>query len=298
MLDNNEQYIIVSDTLTLPYPTLNNLGHEIFCTRKIVLILLYNNIINSNAIIVTSYTDRFFLYTNYFKKAITYEDYLLIQDKSNTINLSPLLLVGNIINKKGTDELIKLGLVEEFYDNKIFNNIHTPDFNKYICNLEFCDLTEFEDIINQSFIVIHIRPTSTKTEFLLELIEYCKTQTNLNCIVFTNIKNFNYSHQTNNLQKYASLMNHKNCECLITEWSGGGQLSQFCCKKVLYYFDKYSAIYTNDDIPAYKNRNDNCFHINWDHYTPFNCKRHFIVEPELSKIQILNYVTEDNNTTN
>jgi len=45
-------------------------------------------------------------------------------------------------------------------------------------------------------------------KYLLEFIEYCKSNYNLSCILFTTLKDIKYSHKTNDLQIYASLMDN------------------------------------------------------------------------------------------
>ena len=42
---------------------------------------------------------------------------------------------------------------------------------------------------------------------------------------------------------YASLLHNDNCCGLISEWSGCGQLGQYCHnKKIIYYFDVYVSL--------------------------------------------------------
>jgi hypothetical protein len=40
---------------------------------------------------------------------------------------------------------------------------------------------------------------------------------------------------------YASYLNNDKCKLFISEWSGGGQLSQYCYDgKIMYYFNQYT----------------------------------------------------------
>ena len=51
---------------------------------------------------------------------------------------------------------------------------------------------------------------------------------------------------TDNLQCYASLLNDPRCKLLVSEWSGGGQISQYTLGpqgNVWYYYDHYADIY-------------------------------------------------------
>jgi hypothetical protein len=292
------KYIIVSDTGDWKW--CNNLGHEIFFTRKILLLLLHNKLITNNSIIVTSYKDRRFMYENYFNKILIYEEYKsLNQNVDSVLNLSPYLLslfaakesfldaIG-APNGKTSTQLKKLGLDKEYLlENEIFQNTNTPEFNKFICNLNYCDVYEYNKIINKQFFIIHIRPGCKFINYLLTFIDYCKSKKKLECIIFTTLKISGHKYQTNNLQMYASLMHHNNCLGLLSEWSGGGQLSQFCAKKVIYYYDHYPDDYKTELIKEYVEQNNNNFYEAWDHYNPINCIKMFINNEELTNIDKL-----------
>ena len=287
-------YIIVSGG---PLLSSSTLGHEIFFTRKITLMLLYNKLINKDTTIVTSSFDRKFLYQNYFGTTLTYEEYKLIPNTdSSTLNLSPYLnglsLNGPVAHGKTSSQLQKIGLNKEYLvENDIFQNINTPEFNKFICNLNYTSLKNNYNVINRSFIVIHIRPTSKHINYLLKFIEYCNLNKNLGCIIFTTIENIKYPCQTNNLQIYASLMNHANCKCLLSEFSGGGQLSQFCAKKVIYYYDYYPYHLLRFRNRVYEAKNNKNFFENFDHYNPIQCKKIFINNEELTNMdKLLTYI--------
>jgi hypothetical protein len=52
----------------------------------------------------------------------------------------------------------------------------------------------------------------------------------------------------NDISVYASLMNDARCKAVITEFSGGGQLAQYCHnEKILYYCNAY-PFYTGVEI--------------------------------------------------
>ena len=53
----------------------NNLGHELFFTRKILFVLLHHNLIKTDITLVTSYNDRNFLYKKYFNNVITFKEF-------------------------------------------------------------------------------------------------------------------------------------------------------------------------------------------------------------------------------
>jgi hypothetical protein len=256
------KYILVSGGQYL-----NNLGHELFWTRKIVLLLLYSNLIDNNITIITSSEDRFFLYKKYFNNVIVYNN--LIENLDNILDLREYL---STITEKIIEQLKPLGLDGNLIDNNIFQNTNTDEFNKYVCNFDLDNsLKEFCGILDNKFFVIHIRPTCNYVNYLLDFINF----SNINVIIFTN-KEIDYPHKTNNLYTYASLLNDKNCLGLIGEWSGGSQLSQFCCKKVIYYFDEYPKGYNDLEKKNYENNNNNNFNWNWDHYNPYKTEKYFL----------------------
>lgn len=294
-------YIILSSNDKNHWGWCSNLGHELFFTRKITLILLSNNKINKDVTIVTSSNDRKFLYTNIFKNVITYSEFKKISHTStdNIIDLCPYLLSLNAASKDFLNDigapdgktiqcLKNLDLNENMLiENKIFQNCNTKELVNLCCKFQYINLekTEFSKIINTNFCVIHIKPTTTYLDYLLELID----KLSIKCIIFTQKDDIDKKYlQTSDLQIYASLLNNKNCISFLTEWSGGGQLSQFCCKnKIIYYFDSYPQTYFNEQEYEYRNINNSDFYNLWDHYTPINCKRIFLTKQEFKNLDNL-----------
>lgn len=285
--NNPYTYVIISSTEPGIH---NNLGHELFWTRKMLLLLLKNNYIDKNITVVTYRLDRFFLYTNYFNNIITYSNFVNNCKPNIDINtILDLTLYLSTVTHHTIEQLKILGLNEnELIQNRIFQNCNTPDFNNYICNLDFSlDLATYNNIICNAFFIIHIRPTSRYIEYLLDFIKI----NNLNVILFTNLE-INYPFKTNNLQTFASLLNNQNCLGLLSEWSGGGQLSQFCAKKVIYYYDEYPQHYFDDQKMNYETQNNDCFWANWDHYNPINAQKFFITRNEfLDPNKLLSLIT-------
>lgn len=273
------KYIIVSSDDKNHYGSKSNLGHELFFTRKITLILLLNNVINNDFTIVTSTNDRKCLYNNIFKNVITCKKLRKISHASNDkiIDLCPYLL-GDCNTKKCLKDL---GLNENMLiKNKIFQNCNTKELADLCCKIQYVNLenTEFSEIIKNKFCLIHIRSTTNYLDYLLKLID----KLSIKCIIFTQKNDIDKKYlQTPDLQIYASLLNNKNCTSLLTEWSGAGQLSQFCCQsKVIYYFDFYPPYYSNDKDSYHRSLNDNNLLEGWDHYTPINCKKNFLTKEE------------------
>lgn len=248
----------------------NNLGHELFWTRKIVLLLLYYNLIDKNSTIVTCHKDRFILYKKYFRNGFVYNPSIEnIRNKNDVLDLRQYL---NTVTNEVIEPLKNLGLHGNLADNSIFQNTDNNEINKFMCNLDFNDnLEEFGNILDSKFFVIHIRPTCKYVEYLLDFIKF----SNINAIIFTN-KDINYQYKTDKLQTYASLLNHHNCIGLIGEWSGGTQLGQFCCKKIIFYYDHYPSDYNDNNKKNYEMNNNMVFHNNWDHYNPFKTEKYFL----------------------
>ena len=302
-MNNDEKYIIVSSSdCKNHWGWCSNLGHELFFTRKIVFILFINNLINENYIIVTSNEDRKFLYSSIFNKVITYNDFLtnnILLHNDNVIDLCPYLLSLyaadiNFLNSIGAPNgstmncLKNFGLNENMLcDNKIFQNCNTESLNELSCKLDYLNLdnSEFKNIINSDFFIIHIKNGSKYLNYIYEIIQ----KFGINCIIFTQSTNVTKDFlQTSDLRMYATLLNNKNCKFFITEWSGGGQLAQFCCNsKIVYYYDCYPEHYFNDKEQLYRDANNSYFYDLWDHYTPINCKRVFLTKNDFEDINIL-----------
>jgi len=296
---NSSKYIITSSSDKKFWGWCSNLGHELFFTRKIVLILLLNNLINENYIIVTAYEDRKCLYSSIFNNVITYDTFMTLNE-TNVINLCPYLLslyaaeqhfLDNIgaPNGKTMQCLKNLGLDEVMLcENDIFKNCNTELLNNLCCKIDFIDLTLYENIIKSDFFIIHIRYGSKYLEYIYNIIDTF----NINCIIFTQSTNISNKYNiVSDLQIYASLLNHVNCKFFISEWSGGGQLSQFCHnKKILYYYDNYPADYNNNEESLYRENNNKNFYAYWDHYTPINCKRIFLKKEDFENIDILQQI--------
>ena len=104
--------------------------------------------------------------------------------------------------------------------------------------------------------------------------------------LYINIYLLNYSNTAD--AQFLHIVSYDCCIFLITEWSGGGQLSQFCCKStVLYYYDYYPQYYFNDQEKIYRESSDKNFFDYWDHYTPNKCKRIFLNKDEFENIHLL-----------
>lgn len=274
-MSNSKKYIIVSCSDKNNWGAYSNLGHELFFTRKIVLILLSNNLINNNEyVIVTLNNDRKFLYNKIFNNVLTFNQFKMNKVLiGNVIDLSPYL---STTWTSTLPCLNKLGLGEEtLISNQIFEKYNTETMKSLCCNIDFVDLnnTPFENVIKSVFFVIHIKTGTKYLNYIYKIIDTF----GINSVIFTQLNDIPEKYlKTSNLQVYASLLNNSNCIFLITEWSGGGQLSQFCCKStVLYYYDSYPEYYFNDKEKIYRESSDKKFFDYWDHYTPNKCKRIF-----------------------
>lgn len=215
------------------------LGHEIHITRIIVLDMLLQNKINEDDIIVT-FDDRKFLYNQIFKNIINYKNYLEL-NKDNFIIIPIVIYNGHYVRK-----VIN---IKEFniINYTIPDTFYTEEFKKLCGKIDFLNLYDNLDynFINNLFIVIHHR-FNQNIDKLLNIL-YIIKKINIKIIIFNHqilqLKdkiNDNNIIYIDNLQVYASLLNNINCKLFISEWSGGGQLSQYTCNStILYYFDNY-----------------------------------------------------------
>uniref|UniRef100_A0A6C0LC97 Uncharacterized protein n=1 Tax=viral metagenome TaxID=1070528 RepID=A0A6C0LC97_9ZZZZ len=269
-------FIIVSKNAQ-SHDFVNALGHEIHLTRFILLDLLQKNLIDTNTFIVTLTNDRFFLYNKIFNNVINWSDYEnnLLYKNEKTIDLT-------YYSRWDTKDNQINELIELKYNFNQFNK--TEKLIEYINNINFINLNcdaKYLDIINKKFIIIHNR-FKTDTNKLSLVIDKIRENNNINIVVFSmNNDNNNYGDNVifiNNLQVYASFLNHPNCSLFISEWSGGGQLAQYCYNgKILYYFDNYAShdyeiIY--EELQNGANNSTNIWNA-WDFKTTTNCERKY-----------------------
>jgi len=282
-MEKNQIYIIVSKKCSnYGHSFENALGHEIHLTRFMLFDLLQKNVINLDSTIVTLYEDRFFLYNKTFRNIITWDEY--VNNKKTDTNTEIDLTYYSCVSTQNDQ-------IQEFDNlNYHLNTFERTDkFINYINDINFNDLSSYpcySDIINEKFIVIHWRTniiglSKDKSESLLRIINKLKETLDFKIVIFSvehiniNVENVYF---INNLQIYASFLNHENCDSFISEWSGGGQLSQYCCNsKIIYFFDDYPSCDYEIHYENYQNhanQKNNIFAC-WDFKTTTNCERFY-----------------------
>ena len=112
------------------------------------------------------------------------------------------------------------------------------------------------DIIQGPFIVIHHRVVSygesqnlCDTKHIIDVIQ--KVDSDVQIIIFSSIPLHDVSTNisvVHDISTYASLMNHTLCKAVFTQFSGGGQLSQYCHNKKIFVYCKPYPFYPNTDI--------------------------------------------------
>lgn len=268
-------YIILSKSCVC-HCGLNALGHEIHVSRFILFDLLQKNLIDSNSTIVSVYKDRFFLYDRYFKNIITYDDY----QKNKKMNIDEMDLT-QYSNEFKTDQIEIFKKINYHYNQ--FEK--TPFVMTCLNNIDIADSTN-NDAFKNKFVLIHTRTRISGGEnknlySLLKTIDKIKSTKNTTVVVFStdnlniHMKNVYF---INNLHLYCKLLNNKNCELFISEWSGGGQLSQyFYSGKIIYYFDNYPSNDYEKDYSNLQNHANQCNNIMnaWDFKTTTDCERSY-----------------------
>lgn len=247
------------------------LGHELHATRCVVIDMLLQKYIHKDDIIVVKNKDRKFLYEEIFDTVLETNEFNLIHNTNrfNIINISQFGLEPNATIKKQLT-------IPNF---ECSSHYFTDDFRKNLLKLKY-----FSDNILQvdkDFVVIHHRYDSNRAE----LYKMCKTLLNLYGDIHIVIFNDNInslikvlSHPNlifiDNLQVYASYLNHEKCKLFISEWSGGGQLSQYCYSgTILYHFNHYKSYsYINIVDELTTQAISSTYFEAWDFKNPNNCK--------------------------
>jgi len=231
----------------------NTIGHEIHITRPIVLLLLSMKLINNTDTIVTKNKERFFLYNNIFTNVIGYDDLPRDIDVSTIIDVTQanMWFHGMEHKMEETDLEIRFPILTQIrkYKNIEFRN---ELFNKLVLDIEYKDCS---NIIQKDFIIIHHRivnyhqPVNYTKNIIAKIKEINPM---IDIFIFCIEKLEGYPTDItfiNDITTYASLMNHEKCNAVITEFSGGGQLSQYCHnKKIIYFSNTYQFYPNNNDI--------------------------------------------------
>ncbi len=266
----DKKFIIVS-RLRDEHDSFNALGHEIHITRYILLDLLQKNKITNDYVIVTVNLERKILYENLFNNIIDWNEYKnKYEGKVEFLDLT-------YYSESGT-AAYKIYDKFEQMNYSHWNFERSEAFLNLCNNIKYIDLNQkYSNIINNKFIVIHVR-FNMNIDMLKRLINSIRNITDIKIIIFTvkNINNilnnFNNIVKIENLNEYVSFLKNDNCELLISEWSGGGQLSHYAGRenlKIYYYFLSHqSPYYINilDDLLSTSNEYNNIFK-SWDFKT-------------------------------
>jgi len=278
-------YLIISRDESKHHTGFCALGHEIHLGRTILLDMLHNNYINDNCVIVTVNLDRAFLYSKIFKNIISYNDFIKKNvDYTDVIEIWPFVvsitseLNENYVNmfEKKCNYPIKKILYEKFENN----------YQDLIANIDFPSIKDI-DLIEKKYFVIHSRMIENKLSNnnvelnLLHLNQIVnkineKYLYDYNIIIFTvnnsdallDLKSRNNNIKIiNKLDIYASLMNHNNCEAVISELSGAGEFAQYCHNKKIYLYSNSYEIESNKPIKVSMLQNaNNTLHYNWNEH--------------------------------
>jgi hypothetical protein len=254
-----------------------HLGHELHISRVIICDMFKRGFISTEFgdKIITGFSDRTFLYEKilntssvmYFAQIQSFKN-ILIQPKSlneyiivnsnfflnlpefqnfDIVNLKDYAAPNTYCNFTTNEEMNYIGyyVPSNYYDEKFIEI--SKKFN-------FINSSKLENIIPNNinqFIVIHHRYDASivnlkriVAKFSNEVFKiiFCH---NLNDIIlnFDDSKNLKF---IDNLKDYASILNDVRCKILISEWSGGGQISQYILGSqgyVWYYYDSCPDIY-------------------------------------------------------
>lgn len=217
------------------------LGHETNLTRFILFDMLLQNHISKDDIVVTL-KDRKFLYTKIFPNCIDCETYQKIPNKSD-YHIIPLWKI------TGSEMHIDRPSIYQQFRHTMLEKVDFPEMKFLLNSFDYCPIDHY--IEESEFIVIHHR-YQCPPEFLQRIIEKVRQENvSINIVIFTSnipflrgqIENDMNILWIENLQLYASYINSPKCRYVISEWSGGGQLSHYCHDgPVLYYFNHYRDI--------------------------------------------------------
>ena len=289
-----------------------HLGHELHVSRSIVCDMYKGGFISPDLgdIIITGLPDRKFFYEGFFgsnhvmdfsqipglqnpiRPPKTLDEYLSIE--SNYFLNVPLFKNFQIVNLKDyaapqtyctfstSDEMkaISYDVPPRYFDQK---------FIEISKNFNFISNDQLDQIVLKScqlYIVIHHRYGSSLeklqkicAKFPIEVLKivFTSNATELNQQL-SGIQNIT---TIDDLRAYATILRDERCKLLISEWSGGGQISQYTLGPqgvVWYYYDHYPDIFNFTmthkiwELNATLGNYFNC----WDFKCPSGCSiQHF-----------------------
>lgn len=240
------------------------LGHELHMSRIIVLDLVSRGFVSPEKIKIITQPDRFFLYTGLFSDVHDARSYLTAEDggddlcaTSITVDLTAYMRCHNI----------SYGIVEPCPLDKLGYRFKSTGWNTRELRQLSERAIELAPLppphVEAPFLVVHFRFVETnstddaKTQMfkLRQLVEACRSVfPTTKIIVFWNPVEHEDALKgclakdpnlvwTRDLHTYASYLGHPNCLLFLSEWSGGGQISQYVSSALLlYYFDYYPSM--------------------------------------------------------
>lgn len=260
------------------------LGDEMSMYRNALFELAALNIIDHESTIVT-HPDRFFLYDFYFKVAEK-------EDTTKKIVNTHAQVPWPVVPPSSITEVRYFPIFPNYKRLSYFNNMKEPQWVKLVTSF-----TTFENMEKKKepFILVHYRNKNfshhVNFDENFDILSFLVTnirKRNHNVIIFGNVDDeWKRQHDdccfTNNLQHYCTLLRDESCSHIISQWSGGGQISGYVghpLLKVLYYFnplqlDSAGSNFILDDI-----RNNSSINLlnnsNWfDAVNPMQLERYF-----------------------
>ena len=283
-----------------------HLGHEIHVGRIIVCDMLNRGYLSPELgdSIITGLSDRKFLYQGLFGAEKVHD---FSELPNITIPIQPPRTIAEYIDIQSSDFLS----LPQFCDFDIINlaNYSAPPTNGQLPANDEMGGIGYE--IPETFIDENFKLISQNFNFLSQdaLLEYLPPQTDFFIlihhrygasldnllmlfskfpsevlkIIFTfnvrgvssSLKGISNLSFTDNLRIYASLLRDSRCKLLVSEWSGGGQLSQYTLGPqgvVWYYYETYSDVYDfkNFEI-THKTRLKNSMSGSYFDFWDFKC---------------------------
>jgi len=254
----------------------NTIGHEIHITRPILLFLLSKNLISINDTIVTKSKERFFLYTSIFKNVIEYDSF-------NPIDIEYYYLTDLNTLCGGMDQE-PLKIEKKFdillYVRKNATLVRSNYYTNYINSINYLEIQE-----DKQFAIVHNRHIHYESYYnkdkninMTKEIIQTLLELKLKVYIFTNV-NFKSEENVifiNDIHVYASLMHHPSCLAVISEYSGAGQLSQYCHNKDIYYYANGYPVY-KDQSSIDEGNHENNIYLKFDIKKFSNAKIHNLV---------------------
>lgn len=260
------RYFVVSQH-TQQHSAYSALGHEIHLARWIVMDMLHKNYINPfEDVIVTNHDDRKFIYTKIFSHVLSWNEFNIENLKGDRVIISIWPFVVSTPSELSESDFMVFEQKCSYPIRSLFYGPFSRDYDQLLSMIDYPPV----ESPPREFFIVHLRmfnkPANLQVELNLrnfyQILSFLSIQYPENdVIVFTVYKGDlelgDNVRLIDQLDAYASFMNHDKCMAVISPISGGGEFAQYCHRKHIHIYPSDYTYTLTGTIPPGR------FHSDW-----------------------------------